>query len=172
MPSAVVEPRPRPRERRSAYAIRAALEKARSVMADVPPGTLILAADTIVCVGRKILGKPHSRRDARRMLQLLSGRSHWVITGVALVCATDHRSIRWSERTRVTFSKLSKKDIEGYIDSGEPFDKAGAYAVQGRASRFVTRIEGCYFNVMGLPVARVSRELSRFADGHRGLSRA
>lgn len=106
------------------------------------------------------------------MLQLLSGRSHWVITGVALVCPTDHRSIRWSERTRVTFSKLSRKDIEGYIDSGEPFDKAGAYAVQGRASRFVTRIEGCYFNVMGLPVARVSRELSRFADGHRGLSKA
>ncbi|MBZ5554317.1 MAG: Maf family protein [Acidobacteriia bacterium] len=165
MPGEVVEGPRRSGERRSAYAIRLALKKARSVVADVSPDAVILAADTIVCVGGKILGKPRSRGEARRMLRLLSGRSHWVITGVALICHATHRSLRWSERTRVTFSPLSETDIESYIDSGEPFDKAGAYAVQGLASKFVTRIEGCYFNVMGLPVASVSEALRRIAAG-------
>ncbi|MBZ5534419.1 MAG: Maf family protein [Acidobacteriia bacterium] len=165
--SHVVEGPRRVRERRSAYAIRLAMEKARSVVAGVSPGVVILAADTIVCVGGRILGKPSSRGEARRMLRLLSGRSHWVITGVALICPDTRQSFRWSERTRVTFSRLSKKNIEAYIDSGEPFDKAGAYAVQGLASKFVTRIEGCYFNVMGLPIASVSRELKRISEGRR-----
>jgi nucleoside triphosphate pyrophosphatase len=101
------------------------------------------------------------------MLRLLSGRSHWVITGVALIRPDTDQSLHWSERTRVTFSRLSEKDIIAYLDSGEPFDKAGGYAVQGLASKFVTRIEGCFFNVMGLPIASVSRELNRICKDWR-----
>jgi nucleoside triphosphate pyrophosphatase len=164
VPGDVVEGPRHPGERRSAYAMRLALQKARSVVADVPPKAVILAADTIVCVGGRILGKPRSRGEARRMLRLLSGRSHWVVTGVALICPAAHQTLHWSECTRVTFSRLSEKNIEAYLDSGEPFDKAGAYAVQGLASKFVTRIEGCYFNVMGLPIASVSRALRRIAE--------
>jgi septum formation protein len=163
VPSEVHEPPPRPGERRSSYAIRLAREKARSVISKAPSNAVILAADTIVCVGREILGKPRSKSEARRMLRLLSDRSHWVITGVVLVSRATGQSIHWSERTRVTFSRLSERDIEAYTNSREPFDKAGAYAVQGRASKFVTRIEGCYFNVMGLPISSVCRELRKLA---------
>ncbi|MGD0293804.1 MAG: Maf family protein [Terracidiphilus sp.] len=114
----------------------------------------VLAADTIVTLDNQILGKPVDAADAARMLRLLSGRTHHVITGVALVSATSTRVA--SESTAVTFRVLSGEEIAGYIATGEPMDKAGAYAIQGRAARWIPRIEGDYFNVVGLPIALVS----------------
>jgi septum formation protein len=112
--------------------------------------TVIISADTVVVCDTEILGKPKSREDAYRMLRMLSGRSHEVVSGLALItadaCHTSH-SI-----TRVYFNELTDDEIYRYIDSGEPFDKAGAYAVQGLAALFVNRIDGCYFGVVGLSV--------------------
>jgi septum formation protein len=138
------------------YAERLAREKARAIRAR-KPRSLVLGADTIVVVRGRVLGKPRDRRDARRMLRLLSGRSHQVTTAVCLA-APGFEDTR-SETTRVFLRKLSEKEIRDYVASGEPMDKAGAYAVQGSASRFVSRIEGCYFNVVGLPVPLVYRML-------------
>jgi septum formation protein len=114
----------------------------------------VLAADTTVTLDNQILGKPSDPADAARMLRLLSGRTHQVITGVALLTAASTQVA--SETTAVTFISLSDKDIAAYIATGEPMDKAGAYAIQGRAARWIPRIEGDYFNVVGLPIALVS----------------
>jgi septum formation protein len=114
----------------------------------------VLAADTTVTLDNHILGKPESPADAARMLRLLSGRTHRVITGVALVTAA--RTEVAAEVTTVKFIALSEEEIEVYIATGEPMDKAGAYAIQGRAARWIPRIEGDYFNVVGLPIALVS----------------
>jgi septum formation protein len=112
----------------------------------------VLAADTTVVCNGRILEKPLDKADARRMLRDLSGRDHAVLTGICL----RHQGWAWSavESTRVWFAPLEEKDIEEYAASGEPMDKAGGYAIQGLASKFIYRIEGCYFNVVGLPVAR------------------
>ena len=115
----------------------------------------IVAADTVVAVEGYVLGKPNSDDDARRMLRRLSGKWHEVFTGLALVAKQSRRMIVAVEKTRVEFAKLSAKEIDEYIRSEEPFDKAGAYAIQGRGGKFIPRIEGCYFNVMGLPLARL-----------------
>ncbi len=137
------------------FARRMACEKACAVAARSAPGCLVLGADTVVTLGGQLLGKPLDAADAARMLRLLSGVTHRVITGFCLVSspacvrALDH------ETTYVTFRPLTEEEIQSYVASGEPMDKAGAYGIQGLASRFVTRIEGCYFNVVGLPVARV-----------------
>lgn len=120
---------------------------------------VVLGADTTVVVEGEILGKPGSPQDACRMLEKLSDRVHEVISGVALVEPGSARRSVAHEVTRVYFRALSREEIEDYAASDEPLDKAGAYAIQGRASRFVTRLEGCYFNVMGLPVALVDRLL-------------
>jgi septum formation protein len=114
----------------------------------------VLGADTTVALDNTILGKPEDAADAARMLRLLSGRTHRVITGVALVTAEGAEVA--AEATAVRFVTLSDAEIADYVASGEPMDKAGAYAIQGRAARWIPRIEGCYFNVMGLPVALVS----------------
>jgi septum formation protein len=114
----------------------------------------VLGADTTVALDDHILGKPESPTDAARMLRLLSGRTHRVLTGVALVTATSTEVA--AESTAVQFLTLSDEEIESYIATGEPMDKAGAYAIQGRAARWIPRIEGCYFNVVGLPIALVS----------------
>lgn len=172
VPSKVRERPPRPRESHTAYAMHLAREKAYSVMPLVPKDVVILAADTVVGIQSHILGKPRSRAEARRMLRLLSGRSHWVITGVVLMDRKTNHSVCWSERTRVTFSTLADDTIDTYISSREPFDKAGAYAVQGLASKFVTRIEGCFFNVMGLPIGGVYRELRKLARRRPSASRS
>jgi|CZKF01.1.fsa_nt_gi septum formation protein len=129
------------------------------VRALAPEGVLsetltVLAADTTVTLDNQILGKPSDPADAARMLRLLSGRTHNVITGVALLTATSTQVA--SETTAVTFIALSEKDIAAYVATGEPMDKAGAYAIQGRAARWIPRIEGDYFNVVGLPIALVS----------------
>ncbi len=126
---------------------------------------VVLAADTIVVVSGEPLGKPRSPEDARIMLEKLSGRAHEVISGVALASPDGTRSVTAHEVTRVYFRQLSADEITTYVATGEPRDKAGAYAIQGHASRFVTSIEGCYFNVMGLPVALVDRLLRQWRKG-------
>lgn len=145
---------------------RLAREKALKV-ARTRTGDYVLGADTIVVIGGEILNKPQDASDAARMLNMLSGRTHEVITGVCLVKAAtgiqpqiSGDSLRTeSERTRVTVCELSDAEIREYIATGEPMDKAGAYAIQGIASRWIPRIEGDYGNVVGLPVARVFRML-------------
>jgi septum formation protein len=121
------------------------------------PGAIVLAADTIVVLDRAVLGKPRDRADATRMLRQLSGRSHLVMTGIAI--AADGVVRTHVERTTVWFRRLTDEDIAWYVDSGEPMDKAGAYAIQGRAARFIPRIEGSYSNVVGLPVAPLAELL-------------
>jgi septum formation protein len=114
----------------------------------------VLGADTTVTFDKTILGKPESPADAARMLRLLSGRTHRVITGVALV-TSEYTEVA-AEATAVRFLTVSDQEIADYIATGEPMDKAGAYAIQGRAARWIPRIEGCYFNVVGLPISLVS----------------
>jgi len=151
------------------YVRRLALAKALSIAkdhGDHAGGALVLGADTIVVVGGEILGKPTSPDDARRMLRRLSGNIHEVHTGLALLRNPGLKQCVIEEITRVHFAALTDQEIEEYIATGEPFDKAGAYAIQGVGGRYVTRIEGCYFNVMGLPLARLYSLLreSRWED--------
>jgi septum formation protein len=147
-----------PNEAAAAYVQRLAEEKAQAVWTlhrstDTPEDPLIvLGADTCVVCDGQILGKPIDTADARRMLTLLSGRTHAVLTGVAAV--TGGKIVRDVEITQVTFNQLNDAEIARYISNGEPLDKAGAYAIQGYAARWIPRIEGCYFNVVGLPIAR------------------
>jgi septum formation protein len=138
------------------FAVRLAREKARA-LSRRHPRRVVLGADTIVVIHGQALGKPRDRRDARRMLRLLSGRTHQVTTAVCLA-GPGFEDTR-AETTQVTMRALSEREIRDYVASAEPRDKAGAYAIQGRASRFVSRIEGCYFNVVGLPVPLVYRML-------------
>lgn len=152
---ASVDESPLLNERPGPYVRRLAHAKALAVAAS--PGEIVLAADTTVVSHGELLGKPIDAADARRMLSLLSGRRQEVLTGICLrrgdeiLC--DHAS------TAVWFVTLSAAEIDEYVASGEPMDKAGAYAIQGLASKFVERIDGCYFNVMGLPIALVYRHL-------------
>lgn len=153
-----------------AFAERLAREKAWAVFKD-RPNDFVLGADTIVVVDKDILGKPKNSADAARMLRLLSGRTHQVTTAVCLMGpransapnknsgAEDPLGDTRSETTVVTMNELSDDEIRAYIETGEPMDKAGAYAIQGMASRWIPRIEGDYANVVGLPVALVYRML-------------
>ncbi len=123
---------------------------------------IIIGADTLVSLDGKLLGKPADDADAFDMLTHLSGTSHEVVTGVALIDArTEHETV-WSETTQVYFRELHSAEITAYIASGETSDKAGAYGIQGRGAAFVRRIEGCYFNVVGLPLAGLVERLSNF----------
>jgi nucleoside triphosphate pyrophosphatase len=126
------------------------------------PEAVVLGADTAVVVGEAILGKPHDAEDAARMLRRLSGRSHQVMTGVCL--QTTQRGVSHVEISSVTFAPLTEDQIAWYVASGEGLDKAGGYAIQGLASRFIPRIEGSYSNVVGLPIAVVSDLLSRLIN--------
>ena len=146
------------------YAQRLARDKALAIFAR-HPDSAILGADTVVVIDDHLLEKPVDQLDATRMLRLLSGRSHQVITGVCLVAPGFERTE--AEITQVVFSSLSDGEIAEYVASGEPMDKAGAYAIQGIASRWAERIDGCYFNVVGLPVPRVYRML-RAAEAATG----
>jgi septum formation protein len=147
------------------FVTRLAREKAEAVITThaVPADTMILGADTIVLVDEEVLGKPQDPADAARMLRLLSGRTHQVITGVCLAKGRERQ--RAAEVTFVRFSTLSDEEIEAYVATGEPLDKAGAYAIQGRAGRWVPRIHGCYFNVVGLPLALVSSMIEAMEGG-------
>lgn len=122
--------------------------------------TVVITADTVVACDGRILGKPETKKQAREMLTLLSGREHSVYTGVC-IRKGDKKKI-FTDRTRVYFYDLSKKEIDAYIETGEPMDKAGAYGIQGAAFSFVRKINGDYNNVVGLPLARVVRELKEF----------
>jgi septum formation protein len=146
---------PQPGESPAAYVSRLAREKALAVSAT--PQEAVLAADTTVVAGQSILEKPADAAAARSMLLQLSARSHEVLTGVCLIW--QGRLIEHVERTLVEFAPLTPKEIAWYVSTGEPFDKAGGYGIQGFASRFVSRIEGCFFNVVGLPVHRVYQML-------------
>lgn len=149
-----------PGEQPEAHARRLARAKALDVRGRVGDERPILAADTIVAVDAQILGKPASEADARRMLRMLSGRTHDVVTGVCLACRPPEPLVEHAVTT-VEFAALSDADIAWYAASGEPADKAGAYAIQGLASRFVVRISGSYTNVVGLPVALVYQLCTR-----------
>jgi septum formation protein len=156
-----------PDEAAAAYVQRLAEEKAQAVwnahcsLDTVDDPLIVLGADTCVVCDGHILGKPTDTADARRMLELLSGRTHAVLTGLAVVGGS--KIVRDAEITQVTFNQLNDAEIARYIASGEPLDKAGAYAIQGYAARWIPRIEGCYFNVMGLPIARTIALLAEAA---------
>jgi septum formation protein len=140
---------------------RLALEKARAGFARYP-SDLVLGADTIVLIGGEMLGKPRDEQDATRMLRVLSGREHEVLTGLALVSA--ERTIVEVARTKVWFNPMTEDEIAEYVGSGEPLDKAGGYGIQGLGSRFIDRIQGSYSNVVGLPVALVYRLLKGYPE--------
>ncbi|MGA3167316.1 MAG: Maf family protein [Terriglobia bacterium] len=161
-PSRVEEGQPSPGEMAEEFARRNARAKALSVAVNLPAGNLVLGADTVVTINGLILGKPRGPYDATRMLRLLSGQTHQVITGICLVKAPEDVEALKHETTFVTFVDLSEDEIRGYIASQEPYDKAGAYAIQGWASRWVTRISGCYFNVVGLPISLLWDMLKNF----------
>ena len=155
----------RPDEAPEELVRRLAEAKAKAAAAKVAATgpAIVVGADTEVVVDvpgkEEVLGKPASAADAREMLRRLSGRTHSVVTGLAVIRLPDGASRSELETTHVTIALLSEREIEEYVASGEPFDKAGAYAIQRRAGRFVTRVEGCYFNVVGLPLARLYRIL-------------
>jgi septum formation protein len=142
------------------YVRRLAREKAEAAWEE--KDEIVLGADTTVVLGDRVLEKPTDTADAHAMLRALSGREHSVITGICLRHAGG--AIVDAESTRVHFVELEDREIADYVASGEPMDKAGAYAIQGLASKFVDRIEGCYFNVMGLPLAMLYRHLKMLDD--------
>jgi septum formation protein len=152
-----VPEQPQPGESPVHYVRRLSRAKAEAVHR--APGEVVLGADTVVLVDEHILEKPIDAADAARMLNLLSGREHSVLTGICIVGS--HRSVGAHEETRVRFMELTGAEIDEYISSGEPMDKAGAYAIQGLASKFIDRIEGDYFNVVGLPISLVYRQLKK-----------
>jgi septum formation protein len=132
-----------------------ALLKAKDVARRVSKGQIVIAADTVVFKDDKILGKPSSKEEAFNMLKLLSGSIHKVLTGICVIDTANNKVCQDYEETKVFFKTLSDKEIMDYINTGEPMDKAGAYGIQGMGGLFVTRIEGCYFNVVGLPVHKL-----------------
>jgi septum formation protein len=151
---------PHPDEDPIAYVVRLARDKAQAVFADVnDPEAIVLGADTTVTLDGDILAKPEDAADAARMLRLLSGRTHRVITGVAVATAKGTEVA--AEVTGVQFLTLGHDEISAYIATGEPMDKAGAYGIQGLAAKWIPRVEGCYFNVVGLPLALVATMLEQ-----------
>ena len=137
-----------------------ALHKAREVAQQCAPEDIVIGADTIVCLGDTVFGKPHDASDAARMLRALSGRTHTVYTGVAVLRGGEMRT--HAEATEVRFRPLTDAEIAGYIATGEPMDKAGAYGIQGKGSLLITGIDGDFFNVMGLPVCALGEMLKEF----------
>jgi septum formation protein len=158
--SSAVDETPYPEESPHDHVQRLAAAKAELVAARAVGPAIVIAADTVVTLEGKILGKPRSTEDARRMLEQLSGRTHSVLTGVAVIRLPDAESRSFVESTLVHFAQLSGDEIVHYLATEEPYDKAGAYAIQGRAGRYIPQIEGCYFNVVGLPLARLTRALA------------
>ena len=157
-----VDETPRSGENAEAMCTRLAQAKVRAAVARlgaVSEPAIIVAADTAVEIGGEILGKPASPEAAREMLLRLSGKTHRVLTALALVRLPDGAAQSALESTEVRFATLDRKEVDEYVATGEPMDKAGAYAIQGRGGRFIERVDGCYFNVVGLPLARLCRVL-------------
>lgn len=157
--SSAVDESPYPDETPAALVQRLANAKADLVTARTVGPAIVLAADTVVVLDDKVLGKPRSIEEARHMLQQLSGRTHSVLTGVALIRLPDGERHQFTESTLVHFRQITEEELSLYLATEEPYDKAGAYAIQGQAGRYIPRIEGCYFNVVGLPLSRVLTEL-------------
>jgi septum formation protein len=156
-PSVVTEER-RPGEDAIRFVTRLAQEKAEEVFArrqSPAEVVMVLGADTVVVCDGEIMGKPQDAADATRMLHLLAGRTHHVVTGVAVVWGPGSAEVA-AELTQVTMRTISPREVQDYVASGEPMDKAGAYAIQGYAGRWIPRISGCYFNVVGLPLALIT----------------
>jgi septum formation protein len=150
----------RPEEDAIAYVVRLARDKAQAVFTAInDPDAIVLGADTTVTLDGHILAKPEDAADAARMLRMLSGRTHRVITGVAIATAKGVEVA--AEVTGVQFLTLSDEEIDAYVATGEPTDKAGAYGIQGLAAKWIPRVEGCYFNVVGLPLALVATMLEQ-----------
>ena len=145
------------------YVRRLAQTKAQRIARQFPDN-LVLGADTVVLIDDEILGQPGNAAAAERMLRLLSGKWHQVLTGVALVRLNPKYRVVEHEVTRVRFADLSDEEISWYVSTGEPLDKAGAYAIQGRAAPFIEEIQGDYFNIVGLPLRRVYRLLQQVGD--------
>jgi septum formation protein len=159
---AQIDESPLPAETPGEMTLRLARAKATAVtlaaapIATKSPGQIyVLGADTAVAIGNELFGKPSAHADAARMIRALSGRTHTVVTGIWVIRLPDQANRAAIESTSVTFGELSDDEIEAYVATGEPFGKAGGYAIQGRASRFIPRVEGSYPNVVGLPIARV-----------------
>ena len=150
-----------PGESAEAFAVRVAVDKARAAAGRAGNG-IVIAADTIVVLGGEVLGKPADPSDAARMLGLLSGAEHRVLTGLAVMDVRSGRMETQLACTKVWFRKLARREIEAYVATGEPLDKAGAYGIQEKGSLLVQRIEGCYFNVVGLPLALLGETLVSF----------
>lgn len=157
---------PRRGEPAADYAKRLAREKALATARNAPAGSLVLGADTVVVAAGQLLGKPADAADAARMLRVLSGGTHYVVTGVCVVRAPGDVEALQHESTVVRFKPLSEGMIQEYVKSGEPMGKAGAYAIQGLASKFIERVDGDVDNVIGLPVASVKRILAGINAGN------
>jgi len=158
--SSAVDETPIPGESPQELVQRLANAKAELVAARAVGPAIVIAADTEVLLDAHVLGKPRTSEDARQMLLKLSGRTHSVITGVTLIRLPDAERRSFIETTHVHFAPIPEEEITRYLATGEPFDKAGSYAIQGRAGRYVPRIEGCYFNIVGLPLARLCQTLT------------
>lgn len=143
------------------FAVSNATLKARSAAEKAPKDAIVLGADTIVVLDGIILGKPENNDDARRMLSMLSGKTHKVMTGLCVTDCSTGKLFSDIEVTSVVFKQLSESDIDSYIESGEPLGKAGAYAIQGLGSLFIPSISGCYFNVVGLPIFRTMQLINK-----------
>jgi septum formation protein len=157
--SSAIDETPYPGESPHDLVQRLATAKAELVAVRAVGPAIVIGADTEVTLDGSIFGKPKSSDDARHMLERLSGRTHSVITGVTLIRLPDAERLTFAETTHVYFATLSAEEISRYLSTGEPYDKAGAYGIQGRAGRYIPRIEGCYFNVVGLPLARLQHAL-------------
>ena len=155
-PCSLLEPAPLPEESPAAYAVRVARLKSRDVAGRHSSG-VVIGADTIVVCGNEIFGKPSGREEARWMLLRLSGRWHRVVTGISLCDSKSGRLRSGHSESRVHFRRMSRAEVDWYLDTGEYADKAGAYAIQGHASLFIDRMQGCYFNIVGFPVATFER---------------
>lgn len=158
--SSAIDETPYPDESPQDLVLRLAQTKADLAAARAVGPAILIAADTEVVLDGHIFGKPRSSDDARSMLEKLSGRLHTVLTGVALIRLPDVERRSFVEATLVQFAPLSDEEIGRYLATGEPHDKAGAYAIQGYAARYIPRIEGCFFNVVGLPLARLQQALT------------
>jgi septum formation protein len=168
--ASAIDETPVPGELPNDMVLRLANAKAALVAARAVGPAIIIAADTTVTLDGKILGKPRSSDDAHRMLEQLSGRTHSVLTGVSLIRLPDAAHLEFVESTLVHFNPLTGEEISAYLSTGEPFDKAGAYAIQGRAARSIPRIEGCYFNVVGLPLARLVSALHNLGWSNHAIA--
>lgn len=156
-----VDERARPGETPEGYAERLSLEKARAAAVTAGEG-IVIAADTIVVLENDILGKPADAQDAVRMLSVLSGRTHRVITALTVMDAANGKTLNRLSHTNVRFRRLSAEEIASYVQTGEPLDKAGAYGIQEKGALLVSGIEGCYFNVVGLPLSLLDEMLREF----------